>query len=399
TYIGQSSNVVVPSYLGPNKVIGILEGAFSYTDIESIVLPTTVEELQGAVFTNNNNLTSLDLSNTQVEHLSDQAIYRNEQLTNLSLPYQLQTIGKQSVADNPNLASLIIPSSVTEIEYEAFMNNESLQQIQLPSSLYAIEGNVFLGSSSLLSIQIDGSNGYFSTLDGVLYDKQKDSLFIYPEGKQTINFTAPSTVNYLGKHSFANNSYLQTVNLNQTKVIYEEAFLNATSLSNISAQALESVKQNAFYQTAWFEQQGDIAVLGDVLVKYKGTSEFFDGSLIPQTVRTVGSGAFSNTNIVQLQMPSFVEVIENDAFSQMKQIEDIYVLGNPFIDANAFGDTINENTRLLLPLSLHTTLINDNYYDQSFKAHLVPIKSTLYLYSGDTYSSIDVYYGEPYELP
>jgi len=398
-YIGQSSDVVVPSYLGPNKVIGILEGAFSYTDIETIVLPSTIEELQGSVFTNNQNLTSIDLSSTQVNELGNQAIYRNEQLTTLVLPNNLQEIGKQSIANNPNLAGLSIPNSVTEIGDEAFINNESLQQIQLPSALYSIDGNVFLGSSSLIAIQIDGSNGYFSTLDGVLYDKQKDSLIVYPEGKQTVNFTVPASVDYVGKHSFANNTYIQTLNLNQTKVIYEEAFLNATSLSNISAPALESVKQNALYQTTWLDQQGDIAVLGDVLVKYKGSLEIFDGSLIPQTVRTVGSGAFSNTNIMTLYIPSFVEVIEDQAFTNMQHIEDIYVLGSPFIDANVFGDTINENTRLLVPLSLETALINNSYYDQTFKAHISPIKTTLSLYSGDTYTSLDVYYGESYELP
>lgn len=101
------------------------------------------------------------------------------------------------------------------LDYGMFLHCSKLQRIVLPHSLKVIEKDAFKGCSGLISMTIPDSlvvyktssgcsalqelsvsplNTVFSSIDGVLYNKDASILIHYPEGKTAEEFTFPSSV-------------------------------------------------------------------------------------------------------------------------------------------------------------------------------------------------------------
>ena len=120
-------------------------------------------------------------------------------LTSVSIPSSITNIGSESFSDCTSLTSFSIPSAVTSIGINAFYGCNSLVSINIPSSVILISGGAF-GSCSAL-ITVDPANLYYSSLNGVLYNKKQTLLIQYPTSK-TGSFTIPSTVTSIGEYSF-----------------------------------------------------------------------------------------------------------------------------------------------------------------------------------------------------
>lgn len=60
-------------------------------------------------------------------------------------------------------------------------------------------------------IIVDSENPYFSSLDGVLFNKDKTKLILYPRGKENSEYEVPASVVYIDDYAFANNGNLRKV--------------------------------------------------------------------------------------------------------------------------------------------------------------------------------------------
>jgi len=88
----------------------------------------------------------------------------------------LINVGSGAFEDCADLVSVTIPASVTEIE-----------------GLTGIGGTAFRGCVNLMSIDVAEDNTRYSSLDGVLFNKTKDTLLYYPVGKSGA-YTVPRSV-------------------------------------------------------------------------------------------------------------------------------------------------------------------------------------------------------------
>ena len=96
--------------------------------------------------------------------------------------------------------------TVNSIKYSAFSWKRSLTTLEIPSSITSIaESSVFDGSSKLKSINVASDNPNFSSVDGVLYNKDKTKIICLPGGIRG-DFTIPSSVNCIGHSAFKNDS-------------------------------------------------------------------------------------------------------------------------------------------------------------------------------------------------
>jgi hypothetical protein len=76
---------------------------------------------------------------------------------------------------------------VTEIGESAFAHCASLSAFTVPSQIRTIGVCAFEGCKNLQEIKVDPSNQFFTSVDGVLYDKQKTKLLASPGGKTNCN--------------------------------------------------------------------------------------------------------------------------------------------------------------------------------------------------------------------
>ncbi len=127
--------------------------------------------------------------------------------------------------------------TVTSISDIAFTNCPELLSVSLPKSINWIEPNAFLSNPKLTAINVAAANADYSSLDGVLFNKDKTELIVYPTGKEGA-YTVPDGVETILDDGFADNTHLTAVTLPASLTeIASLAFENCTGLTSITSLA------------------------------------------------------------------------------------------------------------------------------------------------------------------
>ncbi len=122
------------------------------------------------------------------------------------LEYELNADGDSYsvIGRGTNLsAEFIIPDTylekpVTAIGEWAFSGCDHLNSIYIPQSVESIQQGAFSGCENLLSIQVATKNPAYTSLDGVLFSKDKTQLLLYPSAKPEWEYIIPDTVTTIG---------------------------------------------------------------------------------------------------------------------------------------------------------------------------------------------------------
>lgn len=113
------------------------------------------------------------------------------------------------------------------------MGCKKLERIEIPPSVKRIDSHSFEGCENLTMISVDDNNNYYSSVDGVLYDKKKTTIYRVPEGRKGV-FHINSSVETISASSFSNCSKLTKIVIPlSVKLIETEAFKNCTNISSL----------------------------------------------------------------------------------------------------------------------------------------------------------------------
>lgn len=93
-----------------------------------------------------------------------------------------------------------IPLGVTRITSESFAICKGLKSVNIPKSVSSIDSNPFRECENLTTFIVESGNSYFSSENGVLFDKNKTRLISYPSVKG--NYTIPLSVTSIDNYAF-----------------------------------------------------------------------------------------------------------------------------------------------------------------------------------------------------
>jgi cell division protein FtsB len=203
-YTGTIANVTIP-----NSVTSIGEGAFGASSITSITIPNSVTEIGDRAFTSCPNLTSITIPNS-VKSIGGMA-FQHSGLKSVTI--QSGSIGYTAFRGCTGLSSVTLGNGVTNIETLAFEACFSLTSITIPASVTGIGNGPFRDCRNLTAIDVNPANTAYSSLDGVLYNKDKTVLIQYPAGKTGNSFTIPASVTKIGASAFYSCRNLDTITI------------------------------------------------------------------------------------------------------------------------------------------------------------------------------------------
>ena len=272
-YNGHAANVTIPSTIYGNKVCKIGYDSFcDNNNIISVTIPNSVKEIDSYAFADcyslssvtfsgnlksiggrafrNTNLKKVTIPNSVTE-INGYAFSGCENLSSLTLPNKLDSIGSCCFENCISLTSVNLPNSVTYVDWNAFDGCSSLKTVSIGSGLKDsnLVGGWFSDCTALESITVSSSNNNYSSANGIMYDKKKTEILVYPQAKKDTSYTVPSTIKILYGMSTNNNPYLKTITI-------------PSSVTDISDNAVGYLKDGWDYNK----------VSGFTIKGYKGTA-------------------------------------------------------------------------------------------------------------------------------
>ncbi|MDE5876622.1 MAG: leucine-rich repeat domain-containing protein, partial [Muribaculaceae bacterium] len=311
-----------------NSVTTIGSGAFkSCSKLGSIDIPASVTSIFEEVFVGCTKLTAINVAegNTVYSSLDGvlfdkarEVLYtcpagREGQYT---IPSSVITIPENAFYGCAALSSIEIPSSVTTIGNLAFSQCNSLVSINIPASVTTLGRAVFFGSTRLTAINVAEGNEVYSSLDGVVFDKSGEVLYLFPTGREG-HYAVPSSATKIGINAFSGSVGLTSVEIPESVTeIGERAFLRSNALTSVELPS--SVTSVGEYAFAGCEALTEVT-LGSSMTSvssYMFTQcPTLTSVKIPDSVTEIGEGAFSYCPaLTSVKIPSSITVISKYAF-------------------------------------------------------------------------------------
>lgn len=159
--------------------------------------------------------------------------------------FDLVVSGEGSVwMSNTEKEVVVIPSeyngvTVERIQLYAFVQYEMenlIRTISIPNSVCQIDEYAFGGDlPNLNEILVDDSNPCFTSVNGVLYDKNMTTLYKYPSAKPDTEYTIPSSVILVMEYAFRGANQLERIHPSENlSIIKEGAFSYMQGLREIT---------------------------------------------------------------------------------------------------------------------------------------------------------------------
>lgn len=154
-----------------------------------IILPDSMETVDGYGFSNDLLITYVDLGGTK--SIGGSSFYSCAALTDIDFGDRLESIGTLAFGLGVPLTEVIMPDTLTSIGDSAFSNNAALKKVHIGAGMTATFSMLFTGCNNIEELTVAEGNPVYSAQDNVLYGD-----LIYEEGA-TDSYGKPM---YSGKH-------------------------------------------------------------------------------------------------------------------------------------------------------------------------------------------------------
>ena len=332
-YFTSISNISTSQFKDCNKLV-------------SITIPNSVTSIDSTAFTGCNALNSVTIG-TQVTSIGNSAFYNCPNLTSVIFNAEnCTTMGSSQqypVFDGCfNLTSITIGNKVKTIPDMAFQGCTALTSVTIGNSVTKIGDSAFLHCTALTSVTIPNS---------------VTSIEMYAfSGSGLTSVTIPNSVTSIGNYAFGQCSGLTSVTIgNSVTSIGSRAFAYCSGLASVTIpNSITSVDEDAFYGTAWYNNQPDgLVYAGKVAYSYKGTMPENTSIILKDGTVSISGGAFrSKYNLLSITIPNTVNSIGAKALQYCSSLEEL-VIGNQvtYIGSNAF-ESCNKLTEVIIPDSV-----------------------------------------------
>ncbi len=343
----------IPSELGGMTVTGIDGQLFKdpeqYNALKEVTVPGSIKTIGYGAFMQCAELSKVTLSEGVTE-IGEYAFRLCTALTDITLPDSLKVLGGNSFIRS-GLTSVTIPKNTESVSSTAFNSCSALSEISvspentrfasvggvlfdkditelvcyppgktgseytIPASVKTIASRAFTNLSSLTAVNAEAGSEYFSSENGVLFNKDGSVLLVYPTGRTDAEYAIPDSVSEIGEYAFSYNASLKSVKgTTNLKKIDDNAFYSCAALESMEGfDGVTDIGTTAFYRAA-ISDLGVFTALENI-----GYRAFYNCVKITavkgmNNLKTIGDEAFVFCAVTDVELPDGFTTIGANAF-------------------------------------------------------------------------------------
>ena len=219
----------------PQSVTEIAYGAFSgSSDLGEIDVPESAITIGGHTFDNTKWYNSQSDGEVYLEHIFYDYKGEMPENTKLEIKSGTTTIADYALENCSGMTTAVLPEGIKRIGVLAFDNCENLTEVNIPASVSDIGDYAFVRCPSLEKINVDPNNKYYTSIDGVLFNKNCTELIWCPK-RSSSEYVVPDSVKRIRAFAFEQ-SAVESVVINSANITLDEyslgyKFVDYASLS------------------------------------------------------------------------------------------------------------------------------------------------------------------------
>lgn len=387
SYGNYSGNVIIPETITRHgetySVTAIGASAFrNCSGLTSITIPSSITMIGAYAFMGCSELSRVNITdlnawfNTSFYDKSANPLYyahhlfvNETEITELTFPDSLNSIGNYVFSGCNGLTSVTIPSSITSIGSGAFLGCSGLTSIYIPASVTSIGNGALSYCTGLTTINVDRSNPIYDSRDNCnaiihtseytseseiivgckntvipysvssisgMYEIQMQSSngFYYSDyagygafsGINMDSITIPATITNIGHGAFSG-SYIKTINFN-------------SSCTGLDGSSHHYIKRYPFggCRADEFVIGSNVTEIWPDIAPYSS----FSNIIIPNTVTSIGYEAFMKSNVKTAIFPNSITHLDNNAFFGCDNLTTIYLVGEGEWETESLPNTVTD---------------------------------------------------------
>ncbi len=298
---------------------------FGCTGLKEVNIPSSVTQIGSQAFNNCSGVKKLTVDGTKeyytfgMNNIEELVVIGIGDMPNSNFRYPVEpwynsrstikkitikegitSIGSYMFQDCVNVTSIEIPNSVTTIRQYAFYNCSNLSTVIISKGVTSMDASAFSGCSNLLEYNVASDNATYTSVDGVIYNKERTQLVRCPYAKGNIDILG--SVTSIGNSALEGCNKLTKIDLpNHVTIIENNAFSQCSNLTEINLpNGLTTIGNSAFF--------------GCGMTSIK----------IPNQVMTIGSNAFYNCrSLISIELPDSVTSLGESAFYNCSNLESV----------------------------------------------------------------------------
>lgn len=329
TNIGSEAFVDCPTLTNVtigNGITNLVDGAFQYSPrLTEVTFGNRIANIGNYAFASCALLTNITIPGS-ITNIG-QSAFDSSGLTSLTISGNNADIGNFAFFRCTNLANVTIASGITNLGLEAFAYCGGLTNVTISSSVSSIAVGAFAACAKLVAINVDSQNAFYSSRDGVLFDKSQTSLIQFPGGRTGV-YKVRGDVTSIGSEAFLGAHVMGVLIPNSVTNLGAAAFEDCTDLASIRIPT------------------GISNISGDA---FAGCTSLTNIAISTGVASISGVAFFECTALQNITIPGSVTNIGSYAFEACNNLKDVFFAGNaPTSDSSVFSLDTN-TTAYYLP--------------------------------------------------
>lgn len=292
------------------------------TALSSVTLGNSVETIKGYVFRNCTSLASISLSSS-LSSIEFNAFENCTALESIVIPDSVQIIKGSTFSGCTSLTSVTLGNSVKTLESQAFTNCP-ITSMDIPASVTSVSAYTFSNCNSMAEVNVSPQNANYSSVDGILFNKDQTSIVYFPPAKPVTDYVVPDSVTDISLGAFSKCGLESVVIGDSVVSIGNSAFSNSSSLTYVSIGASASFKAS--------NQFSGCTSLDTVVLNCSEVNKWFYGNksittvILGNNVTNIGNTAFKNcTSLASLSFGNSITTINEGAFSGCTSLTSVFL--------------------------------------------------------------------------